>query len=252
MLIGAGQWHYLAFNQVKRLEEQNGVLTIAERIEEGLWQDEDCASTNNLADVLDCIKYYRSEGDYQTAVVHRALKLVDEQAKKKKMAKLLKLRSDLQHYLRLNERDLVVQRAQNVSLAQSKIQKLQKNLAQNPSDSASILELARQYNSLAFNSIFIHQPAQAIDAELKAIQLNKKLTVSYTNLALGYLYQGNWPAAEKTYREWMNKSYAGSGGSTRYKTFKEAFLGDLKELEDAGITHPDLPKARALLEGKKQ
>jgi hypothetical protein len=36
------------------------------------------------------------------------------------------------------------------------------------------------------------------------------------------------------------------------RTFREAVLDDFKELQEAGVTHPDIEKIKALLTGKTQ
>lgn len=268
MLIGAGQWHYLAFSLVKKLETQNGVLNIAERIQAGTWREEECASTGNLADILDCIQYYRSEGNYQTAIVRRALTLVENQLKQQKTAQLRQFQRDLQTYLTLNERDArakwirdSIEKVEKDSLQKVKIieEDLQSvevhrsELKNHPGDAVTLTGLARAYGNLAFHYLFVRQAALAIDAALKGLECDNKQTWIYTNLALGYLYNGEWAKAENIYKQWMEVDWKTSGfGNSGYKTFRDAFLGDLNDPDLQAIPHSDLAKARALLEGKKQ
>ena len=82
----------------------------------------------------------------------------------------------------------------------------------------------------------------ANDAEINArIAIKSSLDIAYTNLALALLYQGKWPEAKAIYEAWMDKPY------DKENTWRDIFLKDLDELEAAGITHPDVKKARKLL-----
>ena len=62
-----------------------------------------------------------------------------------------------------------------------------------------------------------------------------------TNLALALLFQGKYSEAEKIYENFKDKPLNNAA-------FREVFLADLDELENAGITHPDVAKIRKLLE----
>ena len=287
MLIAAGQWHYLAFNQVKRLEEQNGVLTIAERIEEGLWEEGDCANTSNLADVLDCIKYYRSQSKFHSTYITNALNSVEKKLKQEKTAKLLQIRSDLVYYLQLNERDtrakfvrdsvLKVEKIKADSIErveqikadsifraekprrdlEDRLKTIERGLAQlkeTPGDSVLLANLAQTYGNLAWSYLITRQPIQAIEAAQKGLAAYPRKTWINCHLALGYLYNGEWAKAESIYKTWMDVDWktSGSSSSRDYKTFRDVFKGDLNHNDIKALVHPDVAKARALLEGKKQ
>jgi Tetratricopeptide repeat len=59
-------------------------------------------------------------------------------------------------------------------------------------------------------------------------------------LALALLHQGKWDEAKEIYLRLKDQPYGDA-------TYAKAFLEDLDALEKAGITHPDVPKARQLL-----
>ncbi|WP_044234075.1 hypothetical protein [Haliscomenobacter hydrossis] len=273
MVIASGQRHYLAFNLVKRLEDQNGVLTIAEKIQEGLWSEEDCATTQNPDALLGCVRYYLSKGELNKDYVNRAVSVLDETKSPAAKEKALEIKEQLVYYLKWLKRDSIykiqkqkqdsifkiqkqkqdsIQRVNEVKIRQDSIQMLQQRLAQHPGDSALIFQLAEEYGSLAFYLILAkHPPIQAIEAAQKGLALATKQTWINTNLALGYLYNGEWAKAEQIYQRWMDVSWATSGSESDFETFREVFLDDLDVLEEAGVTCPDLSKARALLEEKK-
>ncbi|MCB9351204.1 MAG: hypothetical protein H6573_27455 [Lewinellaceae bacterium] len=59
---------------------------------------------------------------------------------------------------------------------------------------------------------------------------------------MSLLFQGKYEEAEVLYLGFKDKPYGDS-------TYSKAFLEDLNALEEAGITHPDVGKVRALLNG---
>ena len=64
-----------------------------------------------------------------------------------------------------------------------------------------------------------------------------------TNLAPALLLQGKWEAAKTIYATYKGKPYPNDAE----KTWTQVFLEDLDALDAAGITHPDMARARALL-----
>lgn len=67
--------------------------------------------------------------------------------------------------------------------------------------------------------------------------------LTYTNLALSYLFTDQFEEAKEVYLEWKDKPF-----DDRYETFRDVFLEDLETLEQIEITHPDFEKIRKLLE----
>ncbi len=98
--------------------------------------------------------------------------------------------------------------------------------------------------TLSWYYLFTKQYAKTINTSKKVLDIDSTLTGVYTNLALGYLFDNQYPEAEAVYKQWMNKKYP---FSDKFPTFREAFLQDLKDLEDAGITSRDVPRIRNLL-----
>ncbi len=271
MVIASGQWHYLAFNLVKRLEEQNGVLTIAEKIQEGLWSEDDCTTTRNPDALLGCVRYYLSEGKLSREYLNRAIAVLDETKSPAGKEKVVEIKEQLRYYLKGLKQDSIfkiqqdsiykiqkqeqdsIQRANEVKIAQDSIQALQQRLAQDPGNSQLIFQLAGEYGNLAYSLVLAKQPPlQAIEAAQQGLALAPEQSWINTNLALGYLYNGEWTKAQQIYQQWMDVSWASSGSEGSFKTFREVFLDDLDALEEAGVSCRDLPKARALLEEKKQ
>ena len=63
----------------------------------------------------------------------------------------------------------------------------------------------------------------------------------YGNLAHAYLFDNQFDKAKAIYLE--NKDAKLHDG----RTFTQSVLDDFKELQEAGITHPDMEKIKALL-----
>ena len=270
LLIASGR-HYLAFNLVKRLEDQNGVLTIAEKIQEGLWSEKECATTRDPDALLGCVQYYLSTEELKREYLNRAIAVLDEAKSPAGKEKVVEIKEQLRYYLKGLKQDSIfkiqqdsiykiqkqeqdsIQRANEVKIAQDSIQALQQRLAQDPGNSQLIFQLAGEYGNLAYSLVLAKQPPlQAIEAAQQGLTLAPELTGINSNLALGHLFNGEWAKAQQIYQQWMEVSWATSGFNDNFKTFREAFLYVLDALEAAGVTCRDLPKARALLEGKKQ
>lgn len=98
--------------------------------------------------------------------------------------------------------------------------------------------------ALSWYQLFDQQFEQAVENSKKVIQLDETQTGIYTNMALGYLYMGKFEEAMEIYEQWKDQPYS---FNSEYDTFRDAFLKDLDDLEAAGITHPDITRARNLL-----
>lgn len=103
--------------------------------------------------------------------------------------------------------------------------------------------IAYNYGSLAWYQLF---DRQFTEAEYSAYSgLKKAPSEEWINctLVLALLYQGKWEAAKQIYISMKDKKYGD-------ETYKKAFLEDLDALEKEDITHPDVAKARHLLQNK--
>jgi tetratricopeptide (TPR) repeat protein len=98
------------------------------------------------------------------------------------------------------------------------------------------------YVALAWYDLLNRRPQQAIEASLKALEWSPSDTVTIkANLAHAYLLDNQFDKAKAIYLQ--NKD----GKLDNERTFRQAVLDDFKELQDAGITHPDMEKIKALL-----
>src|SRR5207247_11153199 len=96
---------------------------------------------------------------------------------------------------------------------------------------------------IGWYQLFNPEPREAIAASLKALQLSPDdAVVIKTNLAHGYLFDNQLDKAKTIYLE--NKDAKLHDDE---RTFSQAVLDDFKELQDAGVTHPDMEKIKALL-----
>jgi tetratricopeptide (TPR) repeat protein len=101
------------------------------------------------------------------------------------------------------------------------------------------------YLDLGWYQLFNRKPREAIAASLKALELSPDdAVVIKTNLAHGYLFDNQFDKAKAIYLE--NKNAKLHDG----RAFSQAVLDDFKEFLEAGITHPDMEKIKALLTTK--
>ena len=98
------------------------------------------------------------------------------------------------------------------------------------------------YSDLGWYQLFNRKPRESIAASLKALELSPNdAVVIKGNLAHGYLLDNQFDKAKTLYLE--NKA----AKLDNERSFRQAVLDDFKEFEEAGITHPDTEKIKALL-----
>src|SRR6266404_5146920 len=116
------------------------------------------------------------------------------------------------------------------------IKDVQKAIKLDPEDGDNYLSLARY-------QLFNRKPREAIAASLKALKLSPdKAVLIKTKLAHGYLFDNQFNKANGIYLENKNAKLRDSE-----QTFNQVVLDDFKEFQEAGITHPDMDKIKALL-----
>ena len=129
---------------------------------------------------------------------------------------------------------------EKVQRQQELIQELEALRIQFPLNGSLPTLLASAHGSLAWHHLFDQGFGAAEGAARKGLQLAPDETWIYTNLALALLYQGRWDEAKEIYLRLKDQPYGEA-------TYGKTFLEDLDALEKAGITHPDVEKARRLL-----
>ena len=101
------------------------------------------------------------------------------------------------------------------------------------------------YMEVGWYQLFNRKPRESIAASQKALELAPDdAVVINTNLAHAYLFDNQLEKAKAIYLE--NKD----AKVDDERTFSQAVLDDFKELQEAGITHPDMEKIKALLSSK--
>jgi WD40 repeat protein len=110
-----------------------------------------------------------------------------------------------------------------------------------------IINYSSSLSDLSLNLIIKKEFKFALQAILLSIKANDKLEIAYTNLPLAYLFNNQYSEAEKVYNTWKDKPWTTDDS---FKTFREAFLADIADLESKGITHPDFEKVKKLLKGE--
>ncbi len=104
------------------------------------------------------------------------------------------------------------------------------------------------YLSLAWYHLFDRNPREAIAASLNALELSPhNAAMIKVILAHSYLFDNQFDKAKAIYLENKNAKLRDDE-----RTFSQAVLDDFKELEEAGIIHPDMKKIKALLTSKTQ
>jgi len=97
--------------------------------------------------------------------------------------------------------------------------------------------------SLTWYYLFDRNPRGAIAASLKALQLSPdNAAMIKVALAHSYLFDNQFDKAKAIYLENKNAKLRDDE-----RTFSQAVLDDFKELQEAGVTHPDMKKIKALL-----
>ncbi len=94
----------------------------------------------------------------------------------------------------------------------------------------------------SFYACFVGKYREAIHAAKKTLELSPEETMVYTNMALGYLFSGEFEKAQQIYMRWKDQSFYND-----FRPAKEVFIEDLDDLEAKGITHPDIAQVRKLL-----
>jgi tetratricopeptide (TPR) repeat protein len=105
------------------------------------------------------------------------------------------------------------------------------------------------YLDLGSCQLFNRRPREAIAAALKALELDPdNATMINTVLATGYLFDNQFEKAKAVYLENI------AAGIRSDRSFSEVVLDNFKHLEEAGVTHPDIEKIKALLtaEGERE
>lgn len=106
-------------------------------------------------------------------------------------------------------------------------------------------ELSDLYSSMAYFYLFREKFDVAAEHAKKGLETDVTQTWMINNLALAYLYMGQYEKAKQIFSDIKDKTHP---WSSRYKTYKEATFECLDELKAAGIVHPDMGKVRTLLQ----
>lgn len=104
--------------------------------------------------------------------------------------------------------------------------------------------LANEYGKLAWYQLFNQQPKNALYSAQYALNIDDSQKWIYKNMALAYLFSNEYTEALELYQKWKNIPYR---KKSKFRTYRDAFLYDIRELENAGITHDDISKIEKLL-----
>jgi uncharacterized protein YecT (DUF1311 family) len=115
------------------------------------------------------------------------------------------------------------------------VQELEKAIQLDPTN-------GEYYIGLGWYQLFNHMPRESIAASLKALELSPDDAVLIKgNLAHAYLFDNQFDKAKAVYLENQDAKISDE------RSFTQAVLDDFKEFEEAGVTHPDIQKIKALL-----
>jgi tetratricopeptide (TPR) repeat protein len=101
--------------------------------------------------------------------------------------------------------------------------------------------LANAYDKLSGNQLFTRQFYASEQSARKSLKLNSCQGHVEVILFTAMLFQGKYKQSKALYFNLCDESYANG-------FYKEVILSLLKQLEEEGITHPDVEKIRALLQ----
>lgn len=102
--------------------------------------------------------------------------------------------------------------------------------------------LSQNYGSLSWYCLFDKDFKGAETAARRGLELDQTEIWIITNLANASLLQGRYAEAENIYKQFKGQSY------DEERSWSQVFLEDLDALAAAGVTHPDVKKARAFLQ----
>ena len=110
-----------------------------------------------------------------------------------------------------------------------------------PSDSRLARETAEAYGTLAWYDLLDRKPQEAIAAVLEGLRIDPAQEWMKTNLAHGYLFDGQYEKARDLYL--ANRT----NKLNDKQTFAEAVLDDFRRFREKGLNHPDMEKIEKLL-----
>ena len=96
-------------------------------------------------------------------------------------------------------------------------------------------QLSTDYWNLSWYLLFSGQYDGAVKAARRSLDIFPQNDGVVTNLALGYLLKGDFPAAEAVYQKYKDRYYSSKGKNT----FRTSFLQDFRDLEKAGVITKD-------------
>jgi len=111
-------------------------------------------------------------------------------------------------------------------------------------DTTSILRIAvaDEYNSLGFFQLFLADGKSAEISIIRSLALDPNNIYAPSNLAPALLLQGRIREAEIEYKKWKNKPFQEDS------TYRDAFLQDLEEMEQAAVPGIDFALVRSWLQ----
>ena len=285
VVVGAGQHFFPYLCGLCNLGKQGYVaeLSVQQRIENELMREEDCLAAQQAETLTGCAKYFLQKNatiedyremyfSYDEGNLRTALRLASKSAQLAPQGEGAVVERDIRGILAQMEAGSVappqvppeavvaeaapesdsLTNAQQLDSRLLDVQRLENQLNNNPADSTIAQRLASACANVAWSQLFTGDYAGVVKSVERGLQVAPQVTWGYTNLALGYLLGGNWPAAAQVYAAWKDRSWKTSGFDdvSQHTTFREAFLADLDDLERMGIRHADFAKARVLLKGE--
>jgi WD40 repeat protein len=116
-----------------------------------------------------------------------------------------------------------------------------------PKNSRERNNIASAYSNLTHSLLLKKEFRYALKSVRLAVDADDKNELALAKLPLTFLLNNRYTEAEKIYMEYQNIVWS---EDSRFKTFRQAFLADINELQGKGINHPDFKKAINLLEEK--
>ena len=107
-------------------------------------------------------------------------------------------------------------------------------------------KVVNYYNSLGFEALFTGDGKAAEAAIRRGIAIDPDFPPLYTNLPPALLLQNRTDEAEKMYIEYQCQPYTTTGK----KIYQDAFKGDIRDLEKAGVVCEGFGRIKKLLEKK--
>ena len=218
------------------------------------------SQSNNVETITDYADWYLSNTDTIKAILlyKRAMELDPNSVDRRILASIYRKQNRIDYYVALYKDDSVSFYKDEIAFLNSnepvdykesllhytKVAELYEKLLLEELTQENEIEAANNYNAVGWFGLLSGNYKEALAGILRGLELCPSNEYLNSNLPLCYLLTDKYVKAKIIYLEWKDRPWTVDNS---FKTFKEAFINDIAELESRGIAHPDFVKVKELL-----